>query len=79
MNTSLLSLVVSAILAGVLTVPNAGAQTVNTRVGEISLELGTPDRASAERLFDELDFRNAPFTICRPVHASNQSSCVALN
>ena len=35
------------------------AQTIDTRIGKIELRDGYPSRASAEKLFDEMDFQRA--------------------
>ena len=35
------------------------AQTIDTRIGKIELQDGYPSQASAEKLFDEMDFQRA--------------------
>jgi hypothetical protein len=35
------------------------AQAVNTRIGKIELQAGYPSKASAEKLYDEMDFQRA--------------------
>lgn len=49
------------LLAGILFVPttNAFTQTIDTRIGEIQLEMGVPTENSAQKLFDTLDFQRA--------------------
>jgi hypothetical protein len=37
----------------------AHAETVDTRIGKLELETGYPSKATAERLFDEMDFQRA--------------------
>lgn len=39
--------------------PSVHAESVETRVGAIELELGVPDEHSAQRLFDSMDFQRA--------------------
>jgi TQXA domain-containing protein len=54
-----------AILAGTaalaLLAPSAQApaQTLDTRIGKLELENGYPNKATAEKLFDEMDFQRA--------------------
>lgn len=52
----ILGLLLSAI---VLASTSARAQEIDTRIGVMDLELGVPTKASAERLFDTLDFQRA--------------------
>src|SRR5262245_8156827 len=37
----------------------APAETVDTRLGKLELQAGYPSKATAERLFDEMDFQRA--------------------
>src|SRR5262245_34258552 len=39
--------------------PLARAQTVDTRIGKLELQAGYPSKATAEKLFDEMDFQRA--------------------
>ena len=37
----------------------AWSQAIDTRIGKFDLELGVPTKASAEKLFDDMDFQRA--------------------
>jgi hypothetical protein len=55
-----LSLFAAAALGLSFAMPVPGwGQTVDTRIGKIELEAGYPSKASAEKLFDEMDFQRA--------------------
>jgi hypothetical protein len=54
-----LRLVVTAATMLLVASSPARAQTVDTRIGKIDLEVGYPSKASVERLFDEMDFQRA--------------------
>lgn len=50
---------VSVLLSAVNLVTLAQAQTVDTRVGKLELQVGYPSKATAEKLYDEMDFQRA--------------------
>src|SRR5262252_3144 len=52
-------LVGSAALALLATFSLTQAQTVDTRIGKLELDVGYPSKATAEKLFDEMDFQRA--------------------
>ena len=58
LSTALLATAAATILA---TAPasSADVKTVSTRLGDLTLENGYPSRATAARLYDELDFQRA--------------------
>lgn len=49
------------LLAPISIVPAAHAQTqtVETRIGKLDLDVGYPTKATAEKLYDEMDFQRA--------------------
>jgi hypothetical protein len=49
----------SSALALLATSSLARAETVDTRIGKLELQAGYPSKATAERLFDEMDFQRA--------------------
>src|SRR5262245_49125334 len=49
----------TAMLVLLATSPLASAQTVDTRIGRLELQAGYPSKATAEKLFDEMDFQRA--------------------
>jgi hypothetical protein len=59
MKVSQLPILIAAALAGALTITNASAQTIDTRIGKLRFENGFPSEETARRLFDELDYQRA--------------------
>src|SRR5262249_13018091 len=52
----------AAMILGALALPTPGlaeTETVDTRIGRLELENGYPTKATAEKLFDEMDFQRA--------------------
>src|SRR5262245_33924446 len=49
----------TAAMALLATTALAQAQTIDTRIGKLELQAGYPSKASAEKLFDEMDFQRA--------------------
>jgi hypothetical protein len=49
----------AAALALIATTSAAIAETVETRIGSLELDVGYPTRATAEKLYDEMDFQRA--------------------
>src|SRR5262245_2422501 len=49
----------TAALAMLATPSLAPAQTIDTRVGKLELQVGYPSKATVENLFDEMDFQRA--------------------
>jgi hypothetical protein len=62
MKTSHLPILISAALAGALTITSAGAQTpdsVKTRVGDLKFEQAYPTEETTRKVFDEIDYQRA--------------------
>jgi hypothetical protein len=59
MITKSLPLTTTIAMAALLAPSFAPAETLDTRVGKVELQAGYPSRASAEKLFDEMDFQRA--------------------
>jgi hypothetical protein len=57
MTTPTLRLAGASLLA--MLAATAGAETVQTRIGELSFDVGYPTPETAERLYDEMDFQRA--------------------
>ena len=53
------AVIASAIVAIMAPLPlsSTAAQTVPTRLGDLTLENGFPSRQTADRLYDEMDFQ----------------------
>src|SRR5262245_17897193 len=49
----------AAILGGVVFAAPSYAETVDTRIGKLEVENGYPTKATAKKLFDEMDFQRA--------------------
>src|SRR5262245_34347392 len=63
--------------------PSPGqAQTVDTRIGKLELQAGYPSKATAEKLFDEMDFQRAtqafiwalPAVGCHGLHLAHRNT-----
>lgn len=64
MNNCLRNLIIFTLMLAILQVVGklggvAQAQTIDTRIGKIDLELGVPTKASVEKLFENMDFQRA--------------------